>query len=139
MLETNVIEVAPLAFMRGRTLSDAFIIMDEAQNTTTEQMKMFVTRLGNNSKAVITGDLTQTDLPNPKKSGLLEALNVLNGVEGIRFCHFEDVDVVRHQLVQRIVRAYDSYGRAQQQLPLGIDNNVLPEPTLAPQPVSKPQ
>jgi phosphate starvation-inducible PhoH-like protein len=139
MLETNVIEVAPLAFMRGRTLSDAFIIMDEAQNTTTEQMKMFVTRLGNNSKAVITGDLTQTDLPNPKKSGLLEALNVLNGVEGIRFCHFEDVDVVRHQLVQRIVRAYDSYGRAQQQLPLGIDNNVLPEPTLAPQPISKPQ
>ena len=139
MLETNVIEVAPLAFMRGRTLSDAFIIMDEAQNTTTEQMKMFVTRLGHNSKAVITGDLTQTDLPNPKKSGLLEALNVLNGVEGIRFCHFEDVDVVRHQLVQRIVRAYDSYGRAQQQLPLGIDNNVLPEPTLAPQPVSKPQ
>jgi len=120
LLERNVIEVAPLAFMRGRTLSDAFIIMDEAQNTTMEQMKMFVTRLGNNSKAVITGDLTQTDLPNPKKSGLLEALNVLNGVEGIRFCHFEDVDVVRHALVQRIVRAYDSYGRAQQQLPLGI-------------------
>jgi phosphate starvation-inducible protein PhoH and related proteins len=142
MLETNVIEVAPLAFMRGRTLSDAFIIMDEAQNTTTEQMKMFVTRLGHNSKAVITGDLTQTDLPNPKKSGLLEALNVLNGVEGIRFCHFEDVDVVRHQLVQRIVRAYDSYGRAQQ-LPLGIDkpmdNNVLPEPGLAAKPISKPQ
>jgi phosphate starvation-inducible PhoH-like protein len=127
MLETNVIEVAPLAFMRGRTLSDAFIIMDEAQNTTTEQMKMFVTRLGNNSKAVITGDLTQTDLPNPKKSGLLEALNVLNGVEGIRFCHFEDVDVVRHQLVQRIVRAYDSYGRAQQQLPLGLGGANLPE------------
>jgi phosphate starvation-inducible protein PhoH and related proteins len=140
LLERNVIEVAPLAFMRGRTLSDAFIIMDEAQNTTTEQMKMFVTRLGNNSKAVITGDLTQTDLPNPKKSGLLEALNVLSGVEGIRFCHFEDVDVVRHHLVQRIVRAYDSYGRAQQQLPLPIDS-VLPgsslEPT--PQPVSKPQ
>jgi phosphate starvation-inducible protein PhoH and related proteins len=139
MLETNVIEVAPLAFMRGRTLSDAFIIMDEAQNTTTEQMKMFVTRLGHNSKAVITGDLTQTDLPNPKKSGLLEALNVLSGVEGIRFCHFEDVDVVRHQLVQRIVRAYDSYGRTQQQLPLGIDNNVLSESALATQPVSKPQ
>ncbi len=127
LLESNVIEVAPLAFMRGRTLSDAFIIMDEAQNTTTEQMKMFVTRLGNNSKAVITGDLTQTDLPNPKKSGLLEALTVLNGVEGIRFCHFEDVDVVRHQLVQRIVRAYDSYGRAQQ-LPLPID--AAPETTL---------
>jgi phosphate starvation-inducible PhoH-like protein len=140
LLERNVIEVAPLAFMRGRTLSDAFIIMDEAQNTTTEQMKMFVTRLGNNSKAVITGDLTQTDLPNPKKSGLLEALNVLSGVEGIRFCHFEDVDVVRHHLVQRIVRAYDSYGRAQQQLPLAIDS-VLPGSTLEPppQPVSKPQ
>ena len=88
LLERNVIEVAPLAFMRGRTLSDAFIIMDEAQNTTQEQMKMFVTRLGNNSKAVITGDLTQTDLPNPKKSGLLEALKVLDGVEGIKFCHF---------------------------------------------------
>lgn len=122
MLERNVIEVAPLAFMRGRTLNDAFIIMDEAQNTTTEQMKMFVTRLGNNSKAVITGDLTQTDLPNPKKSGLLEALHVLDGVEGIRFCHFEDVDVVRHHLVQRIVRAYDNFGRVQQQeLALTLD------------------
>ncbi|ADV81712.1 PhoH family protein [Terriglobus saanensis] len=120
MLEKGVIEVAPLAFMRGRTLSDAFIIMDEAQNTTNEQMKMFVTRLGNNSKAVITGDLTQIDLPNPKRSGLLEALHVLDGVEGIRFCHFEDADVVRHHLVQRIVRAYDSYGRAQQQLPLTL-------------------
>jgi phosphate starvation-inducible PhoH-like protein len=143
MLESNVIEVAPLAFMRGRTLSDAFIIMDEAQNTTTEQMKMFVTRLGNNSKAVITGDLTQTDLPNPKKSGLLEALNVLDGVEGIRFCHFEDVDVVRHHLVQRIVRAYDSFGRAQQQLPLTLGDATLPDaPIASPQPaktVLKPQ
>lgn len=120
MLETNVIEIAPLAFMRGRTLNDAFIIMDEAQNTTNEQMKMFLTRLGNGAKAVITGDLTQTDLPNPKKSGLLEALHVLDGVEGIKFCHFEDVDVVRHQLVQRIVRAYDSY-KAAEQLPLAID------------------
>ncbi len=110
--------------MRGRTLSDAFIIMDEAQNTTVEQMKMFLTRLGNSSKAVITGDLTQIDLPNPKKSGLLDALNVLDGVEGIRFCHFDDVDVVRHQLVQRIVRAYDSYGRAQQQLPLAIGEGL---------------
>lgn len=128
MLESNVIEVAPLAFMRGRTLNDAFIIMDEAQNTTTEQMKMFVTRLGNNSKAVITGDLTQIDLPNPKKSGLFEALHVLDGVEGIRFCHFEDTDVVRHHLVQRIVRAYDSYGRAQQELPLSIGEGALQEP-----------
>jgi phosphate starvation-inducible PhoH-like protein len=132
MLETNVIEVAPLAFMRGRTLNDAFIIMDEAQNTTTEQMKMFLTRMGNNSKAVITGDLTQTDLPNPKRSGLLEALHVLDGVEGIRFCQFEDVDVVRHQLVQRIVRAYDSYGRVQQQLPLALGETTLPEPAAAP-------
>ncbi|HMG02810.1 MAG TPA: PhoH family protein [Edaphobacter sp.] len=131
MLETNVIEVAPLAFMRGRTLNDAFVIMDEAQNTTTEQMKMFVTRLGNNSKAVITGDLTQTDLPNPKKSGLLEALHVLDGVEGIRFCHFEDTDVVRHHLVQRIVRAYDSYNRAQQELPLSMGESVLSEPGMA--------
>ncbi|WP_158823890.1 PhoH family protein [Granulicella sp. S156] len=125
MLETNVIEVAPLAFMRGRTLNEAFIIMDEAQNTTNEQMKMFLTRLGNASKAVITGDLTQIDLPNPKKSGLFEALHVLDGVEGIKFCHFEDVDVVRHQLVQRIVRAYDSYGRAEQ-LPLAIDGTPIP-------------
>jgi len=120
MLETNVIEIAPLAFMRGRTLNEAFIIMDEAQNTTSEQMKMFLTRLGNASRAVITGDLSQIDLPNPKKSGLLDAIHVLDGVEGIRFCHFEDVDVVRHQLVQRIVRAYDSHGRAEQ-LPLSID------------------
>jgi phosphate starvation-inducible PhoH-like protein len=127
MLETNVIEVAPLAFMRGRTLNDAFIIMDEAQNTTNEQMKMFLTRLGNESKAVITGDLTQCDLPNPKKSGLYEALRVLDGVEGIRFCHFEDVDVVRHQLVQRIVRAYDSYHRAEQ-LPLVVDGSPLAMP-----------
>jgi phosphate starvation-inducible PhoH-like protein len=143
MLESNVIEVAPLAFMRGRTLNDAFIIMDEAQNTTMEQMKMFLTRMGNNSKAVITGDLTQTDLPNPKKSGLLEALHVLDGVEGIRFCHFEDVDVVRHQLVQRIVRAYDSYGRAQQQLPLPIGDTALPDANLTATPpaqaVHKPQ
>jgi phosphate starvation-inducible PhoH-like protein len=127
MLETNVIEVAPLAFMRGRTLNDAFIIMDEAQNTTNEQMKMFLTRLGNESKAVITGDLTQCDLPNPKKSGLYEALRVLAGVEGIAFCHFEDVDVVRHQLVQRIVRAYDSYHRAEQ-MPLVVDGSPIAMP-----------
>ncbi len=124
MLESNVIEIAPLAFMRGRTLHDAFIIMDEAQNTTSEQMKMFLTRMGNQSKAVITGDLSQCDLPNPKRSGLLEALRVLDGVEGIRFCHFEDVDVVRHHLVQRIVRAYDTYDRAEQ-LPLAVDGVPL--------------
>jgi len=122
MLERNVIEIAPLAFMRGRTLNDAFIIMDEAQNTTSEQMKMFLTRMGNNAKAVITGDITQIDLPNPRKSGLVEALNVLDGVEGIRFVRFEDSDVVRHQLVQRIIRAYEGFGRAQQpELPLTID------------------
>src|ERR1700691_2932179 len=108
-LEKNVIEIAPIAFMRGRTLNDSFVILDEAQNTTSEQMKMFVTRLGFNSKAVITGDVTQIDLPNARRSGLLEAVDILNGVEGIRFCHFEDVDVVRHQLVQRIVRAYDEH------------------------------
>ena len=113
LLERNVIEVAPLAFMRGRTLSEAFIIMDEAQNTTVEQMKMFVTRLGNGSKAVITGDLTQIDLPSSRKSGLLDAVQVLDGVEGIQFCHFENQDVVRHHLVQRIVRAYEGQGRAQ--------------------------
>ncbi len=124
MLESNVIEIAPLAFMRGRTLHDAFIIMDEAQNTTSEQMKMFLTRMGNQSKAVITGDLSQCDLPSPKRSGLLEALRVLDGVEGIRFCHFEDVDVVRHHLVQRIVRAYDTYDRAEQ-LPLAVDGVPL--------------
>jgi phosphate starvation-inducible PhoH-like protein len=141
LLERNVIEVAPLAFMRGRTLNDAFIIMDEAQNTTNEQMKMFVTRMGQNSKAVITGDLTQIDLPNPKRSGLFEALQVLDGVEGIRFCHFEDVDVVRHHLVQRIVRAYDSYGRAQQQMPLELGDAGIPtaEAPEAPKPFSKPQ
>ncbi len=120
MLERNVIEVAPLAFMRGRTLNDAFIIMDEAQNTTSEQMKMFLTRLGNNAKAVITGDITQIDLPNPRKSGLIEAMNILDGVDGIRFIRFEDGDVVRHHLVQRIIRAYDSFGRAQRELPLTL-------------------
>jgi len=138
MLETNVIEIAPLAFMRGRTLNEAFIIMDEAQNTTHEQMKMFLTRLGNESKAVITGDLTQIDLPNPNKSGLLEALRVLDCVEGIKFCHFEDVDVVRHHLVQRIVRAYDSYGRAEQ-LPLAMDAEPLSIAAEPRKPVSKPQ
>jgi len=120
MLERNVIEVAPLAFMRGRTLNDAFIIMDEAQNTTSEQMKMFLTRLGNNSKAVITGDVTQIDLPNPNKSGLVEAIKVLKGVDGISFCHFEDGDVVRHHLVQRVIRAYDSFHKGQPELPLNL-------------------
>ena len=130
MLERNVIEVAPLAFMRGRTLNDAFIIMDEAQNTTGEQMKMFLTRLGNNSKAVITGDITQIDLPNARKSGLIEAIEVLKGVQGVRFNYFEQGDVVRHQLVQRIVCAYDNYTRAQRELPLEMDEAA---PAVAPE------
>ncbi|HWZ12451.1 MAG TPA: PhoH family protein [Acidobacteriaceae bacterium] len=133
MLETNVIEVAPLAFMRGRTLNDAFIIMDEAQNTTSEQMKMFLTRLGNNSKAVITGDVTQIDLPNPKKSGLLEAIAVLKGVDGISFCHFEDGDVVRHSLVQRVIRAYEGFGRDQPSLPLALPEEGATPPSVKPQ------
>ncbi|HWE83750.1 MAG TPA: PhoH family protein [Terracidiphilus sp.] len=124
MLEKNTIEVAPLAFMRGRTLNDAFIIMDEAQNTTVEQMKMFLTRMGNNAKVVVTGDITQIDLPNPRKSGLVDAINVLEGVEGIKFCHFEDCDVVRHVLVQRIVRAYDATKPQQQELPLGMGEGI---------------
>ena len=128
MLEKNVIEVAPLAFMRGRTLNDAFIIMDEAQNTTIEQMKMFLTRMGNNSKAVITGDITQIDLPNPRKSGLLDAINILDGVEGIHFCHFADCDVVRHVLVQRIVRAYESAKPQQQELPLALGEAIEIQP-----------
>src|SRR5499425_2228340 len=108
-LEKNVIEIAPIAFMRGRTLNDSFVILDEAQNTTSEQMKMFVTRLGFNSKAVITGDITQIDLPNARRSGLLEVLDVLKGVEGLSFVHFDESDVVRHHLVQRIIRAYDEH------------------------------
>jgi phosphate starvation-inducible PhoH-like protein len=108
-LEKNVIEIAPIAFMRGRTLNDSFVILDEAQNTTSEQMKMFVTRLGFNSKAVITGDVTQIDLPNARRSGLLEAADVLKHVEGLTFVYFDEGDVVRHHLVQRIIRAYDEF------------------------------
>src|ERR1700749_3286802 len=133
MLEKGILEVAPLAFMRGRPLNDAFIIMDEAQNTTSEQMKMFLTRLGSNSKAVITGDVTQIDLPNPKKSGLVEAIEILRGVDGIRFCHFEDGDVVRHHLVQRVIRAYDSFGRAQRELPLNLREGVPGKSAAKPQ------
>ncbi|MCX5895215.1 MAG: PhoH family protein [Proteobacteria bacterium] len=108
-LHQGVIEVAPLAFMRGRTLNDSFVILDEAQNTTSEQMKMFLTRLGFNSKAVITGDITQIDLPAGKVSGLIEAKTVLSRVPGIRFVYFTEKDVVRHPLVQEIVKAYESY------------------------------
>ena len=109
MLERGIIEIAPIAFMRGRTLNDSFIILDEAQNTTTEQMKMFVTRIGFNSKAVINGDVTQVDLPQGRTSGLREAQEVLAGVEGIKFFYFDQRDVVRHALVQKIVSAYDDF------------------------------
>jgi phosphate starvation-inducible PhoH-like protein len=132
-LEKNVIEIAPIAFMRGRTLNDSFIILDEAQNTTSEQMKMFVTRLGFNSKAVITGDITQIDLPNARRSGLLEAMDVLKGVDGISFNLFGEEDVVRHHLVQRIVRAYDERNRAQQmalELPRDVREGEQQEPPL---------
>jgi phosphate starvation-inducible PhoH-like protein len=114
LLEKRVIEVAPLAFMRGRTLSDAFIILDEAQNTTSEQMKMFLTRIGFGSKAVITGDVTQVDLPTGKRSGLIEAERILSQLEGIEFVYFTDKDVVRHKLVQMIIRAYEEQGKKSQ-------------------------
>jgi phosphate starvation-inducible PhoH-like protein len=110
LLERNAIEVAPIAFMRGRTLNDAFVIIDEAQNTTTEQMKMVLTRTGYGSKVVITGDITQIDLPSGKTSGLVEAISVLSKVEGIAFCYFDEKDVVRHKLVQAIVKAYEVFG-----------------------------
>ena len=113
-LERGTIEVAPLAFMRGRTLDNAFIILDEAQNTTPEQMKMFLTRLGFGSKAVVTGDITQTDLPNKSKSGLIQATKVLKDVEGIGQITLSDKDVVRHELVQRIIRAYDKFDKQEE-------------------------
>jgi len=115
MMERGVIEVAPLAFMRGRTLNDSFVILDEAQNTTSEQMKMFLTRIGFGSKAVITGDITQTDLPSGRISGLNEALVLLRGVEGIAFCGFTEIDVVRHPIVQEIIKAYERYEKRGQE------------------------
>lgn len=108
-IERGIIEIAPLAFMRGRTLNDSFIILDEAQNTTSEQMKMYLTRLGFNSKTVITGDITQIDLPSGKLSGLIEAEKILNDIEGIKVIYFSEKDVVRHKLVQEIVKAYERY------------------------------
>ena len=108
-MERGVIEIAPLAYMRGRTLNNAFVILDEAQNTTSEQMKMFLTRLGFGSKAVVTGDITQIDLPTGRMSGLVEALKVVRGIEGIAIIHFDERDVVRHKLVQQIVKAYDAF------------------------------
>src|ERR1700722_9400118 len=131
-LEKNIIEIAPIAFMRGRTLNDSFVILDEAQNTTSEQMKMFVTRLGFGSKAVITGDVTQIDLPNARRSGLIEAVDILQGVNGISFVLFDEADVGRHHLVQKIIPAHDQHKThlAGQQLPL-----LEPKPS-APQPAA---
>ena len=109
LIERGDIEIAPLAFMRGRTLNDSFIILDEAQNATSEQMKMFLTRLGFNSKVVVTGDITQVDLPAEKTSGLIEIQGILSGIRGIKFSYFSDKDVVRHKLVQDIVKAYEIF------------------------------
>ncbi|MDY6851537.1 MAG: PhoH family protein [Thermodesulfobacteriota bacterium] len=117
LISRGVIEVAPLAFMRGRTINDSFVILDEAQNTTSEQMKMFLTRLGFSSKAVITGDITQIDLPGGKVSGLVEARDILNGVRGIGFVYFSEKDVVRHRLVREIIKAYDSSASRKQAQP----------------------
>ncbi len=114
-LEKGIIEVAPLAYMRGRTLDDSFIILDEAQNTTSEQMKMFLTRIGFSSKAVVTGDVTQIDLPHDKGSGLKEVQKVLKNIEGIAFCYLSEKDVVRHPLVQKIITAYEKYNQSQKQ------------------------
>jgi phosphate starvation-inducible protein PhoH and related proteins len=135
LLERNTIEVAPIAFMRGRTLNDSFVILDEAQNSTAEQMKMVLTRQGFNSKMVVNGDITQIDLPNGKRSGLLDAVDVLRGVEGISFITFDERDVVRHPLVQRIVKAYERYSNLsgigrQMKLPLGELAAEAPEAVL---------
>jgi len=130
-LERNIIEVAPIAFMRGRTLNDSFVILDEAQNSTPEQMKMLLTRQGFNSKMVVTGDLTQVDLPPGRRSGLTDALEVLRGVEGISQIFFDDRDVVRHALVQRIVKAYERYNELHgigRQLTLSLDEEAAAPP-----------
>src|SRR3954467_2730652 len=118
-IERGTIEIAPIAFMRGRTLNDSFVILDEAQNTTPEQMKMFLTRLGFGAKAVVTGDITQIDLPGGRGSGLVEAMKVVGNIEGISFIHFDERDVVRHKLVQQIVKAYDAYSNKTQGQPQG--------------------
>lgn len=130
LMQTGAIEVAPIAFMRGRTLNDSFVILDEAQNTTSEQMKMFLTRIGFNSKAVITGDITQVDLPPNKPSGLIEAKNILAHIEGIRFVFFSQRDVVRHRLVQDIIQAYETAAQAKAEVVTGA-------PLLNPEPVGK--
>jgi phosphate starvation-inducible PhoH-like protein len=134
LLERSIIEVAPIAFMRGRTLNDSFIILDEAQNSTAEQMKMVLTRQGSNSKMVVNGDVTQIDLPTGRRSGLLDALDVLRGVTGISFISFDERDVVRHSLVQRIVKAYEKYNEmvgAGRQLTLKLTDNGAEAPAEA--------
>jgi phosphate starvation-inducible PhoH-like protein len=113
LIEKGVLEIAPLAFMRGRTLNDAFVILDEAQNTASEQMKMFLTRLGFSSKTVVTGDVTQIDLPDKRASGLIEIQSILKGVKGIKFLYFTEKDVVRHPLVQKIIKAYEKKAMAE--------------------------
>jgi phosphate starvation-inducible PhoH-like protein len=136
LLAAGTIEVAPLAFLRGRSLNDSFIILDEAQNSTAEQMKMVITRQGFNSKMVVNGDITQIDLPNGRKSGLADAMDVLKGVEGISFVQFDEKDVVRHTLVQRIVKAYEKYNEligAGRQLSLKLTDDEAPAPETAPQ------
>jgi phosphate starvation-inducible PhoH-like protein len=127
-LEKGIVEVAPLAFMRGRTLNDSFVILDEAQNTTSEQMKMFLTRLGFNSKAVVTGDVTQIDLPAGRKSGLVEALEVCGRIEGIAFIKFDERDVVRHNLVQQIIKAYEEFGGGEARRNASPDNTKSEPP-----------
>jgi phosphate starvation-inducible PhoH-like protein len=142
LLERSVIEVAPIAFMRGRTLNDSFIILDEAQNSTAEQMKMVLTRQGFNSKMVVTGDLTQVDLPSGKRSGLTHVVDVLRGVEGISFVYFDERDVVRHALVQRIVRAYERYQESvenERQLALKLSEPVPERPAAAAEPLAPAQ
>ncbi len=134
-LERGTIEIAPIAFMRGRTLNDAFVILDEAQNTTSEQMKMFLTRIGFHSKAVITGDITQIDLPAGKVSGLVEAGNIVSKIKGIDIVYFHEGDVVRHPLVQRIVRAYDAFESAKRADPAGPEDLPVSKPTPQPEPV----
>ena len=131
LMERGVIEVAPLAFMRGRTLNDAFVILDEAQNTTSEQMKMFLTRLGFDSQAVVTGDITQIDLPSERTSGLVEVLEVLQGVDGIGVMRFSEEDVVRHSLVQTIIRAYDRYRSPSPPRPRQVPQRDGEDPKLA--------
>lgn len=138
LIERGVIEVAPLAFMRGRTLNDSFVILDEAQNTTPDQMKMFLTRLGYNSRAVVTGDLTQTDLATGVSSGLLEATKVLEGVEGIGMIRFSDADVVRHPLVQSIIRAYERHQTRSEGAKTGTAAPA-PDPAGQPEPEQKPK